>query len=192
MRCRRWQTAASEFQLQTRRCAKTKWVVYAKPPFGGPDHVLKYLARYTHRVAISNRRLVALEDGNVWFHWKDYAHGGDQKIMTLTAIEFIRRFLLHVLPSGFVRIRHYGFLANRVCRDKLALCRVLLAVEPASEPAASEPCVEPEETGEVQASPHTCPSCGVGRMVIVESLKAIHVKRSKGESTLEPAGFDTS
>jgi hypothetical protein len=181
-----------EFQRRLTASVKTNWVVHAKPPWGGPEQVLKYLARYTHRVAISNRRLVALEDGNVWFHWKDYAHGGDQKIMTLTATEFIRRFLLHVLPSGFVRIRHYGFLANRVCRDKLALCRVLLAVEPASEPAASEPCVEPEETGEEQATPHTCPSCGVGRMVIVESFKAIHVKRRECESIIEPAGFDTS
>ena len=100
--------------------------MYAKPPFGGPEQVLKYLARYTHRVAISNRRLVALEDGEVTFHWKDYAHGGGQKTMTLKATEFIRRFLLHVLPSGFVRIRHYGFLANRVCQEKLALCRALL------------------------------------------------------------------
>ena len=80
------------------------------------------LARYTHRVAISNRRLIALEDGEVTFHWKDYAHGGGPKTMTLKAVEFIRRFLLHVLPAGFVRIRHYGFLANRVCREKLALC----------------------------------------------------------------------
>ena len=99
--------------------------------------MLKYLARYTHRVAISNRRLIALEDGEVKFHWKDYAHGGGQKTMTLKATEFIRRFLLHVLPSGFVRIRHYGFLANRVCRERLALCRALLGVETTPEPAAS-------------------------------------------------------
>jgi hypothetical protein len=181
-----------EFQLQLAASAKEEWVVYAKPPFGGPDQVLKYLARYTHRVAISNRRLVALEDGNVGFHWKDYAHRGDQKIMTLTAAEFIRRFLLHVLPSGFVRIRHYGFLANRVCRDKLALCRALLGAGTTPEPVASEPCVEPEETAEEQATPHACPSCGVGRMVIVESFKAIHIKRRECQSILEPAGFDTS
>ena len=119
---------AGEFRRRLAASAQTEWVVYAKPPFGGPEQVLKYLARYTHRVAISNRRLVALEDGEVTFHWKDYAHGGGQKTMTLKAIEFIRRFLLHVLPSGFVRIRHYGFLANRVCREKLALCRALLGV----------------------------------------------------------------
>ncbi|MEA2591136.1 MAG: hypothetical protein QOD62_967, partial [Actinomycetota bacterium] len=99
-----------EFQRRLTASAQTEWVVYAKPPFGGPEQVLKYLARYTHRVAISNRRLVALEEGDVQFQWKDYAHGGGPKTMTLKAIEFIRRFLLHVLPSGFVRIRHYGFL----------------------------------------------------------------------------------
>ena len=100
--------------------------------------MLKYLARYTHRVAISNRRLVALEDGQVTFHWKDYAHGGGQKTMTLKATEFIRRFLLHVLPAGFVRIRHYGFLANRVCREKLELCRACWAPIDAR-PVAAEP-----------------------------------------------------
>ena len=94
--------------------------MYAKPPFGGPAQVLKYLARYTHRVAISNRRLVALEDGKVRFRWKDYAHGGREKTMTLDASEFLRRFLLHVLPSGFVRIRHYGFLSNRLRHEKVA------------------------------------------------------------------------
>ena len=181
-----------EFQLQLAASAKVEWVVYAKPPFGGPSQVLKNLARYTHRIAISNRRLVALEDGNVGFHWKDYAHGGDQKMMTLTAAEFIRRFLLHVLPSGFVRIRHYGFLANRVCQDKLALCRALLRAEPTPEPVASEPCVEPDETAEGLETPHACPSCGVGRMVIVESFKAIHVKRRECESILEPARFNMS
>ena len=106
---------------------------------GGPEQVLKYLARYTHRVAISNRRLVALEDGAVKFHWKDYAHGGGQKTMTLKATEFIRRFLLHVLPSGFVRIRHYGFLANRVCREKLALCRACWRTKRRPNPLSPSP-----------------------------------------------------
>jgi hypothetical protein len=99
---------------------------------------------------------------------------------------------LHVLPSGFVRIRHYGFLANRVCRDKLALCRALLGAETTPEPVASEPYVEPEETTEGPATPLVRHSCGVGRMVIVESFKTIHVKRRECESILEPAGFDTS
>jgi hypothetical protein len=166
--------------------------VYAKPPFGGPEQVLKYLARYTHGVAISNRRLVALEDGEVKFHVKDYAHGGGAKTMTLKATEFIRRFLLHVLPAGFVRIRHYGFLANRVCREKLALCRALLGVEPTPEPVAPEPAAEPPETVEGQAVANVCPSCGAGRMVIVATFGAIPVNRRQCGPILEPAGFDTS
>ena len=101
-------------------------VVYAKPPFGGPTQVLKYLARYTHCVAISNRRLVSLENGKVTFRWKDYAHEDRSRTMTLDAAEFIRRFLLHSLPKGFQRIRQYGFLANRVREQKLSLCRELL------------------------------------------------------------------
>lgn len=103
------------------------WVVYAKPPFGGPQQVLRYLARYTHRVAISNRRIVSFADGQVRFQWKDYRRDGQRRVMALTAGEFIRRFLLHTLPKGFQRIRQYGFLANRVKGDKLALCRRLLA-----------------------------------------------------------------
>ena len=102
------------------------WVVYAKRPFGGPEQVLRYLASYTHRTAISNHRLVSLRDGMVSFLWKDYAHGCRRRVMTLTATEFLRRFLLHVLPKGFVRIRHYGFLANRHRSEKLELCRKLL------------------------------------------------------------------
>ena len=102
------------------------WVVYAKPPFGGPQQVLKYLARYTHRVAISNHRLVAVEDAKVTFRWKDYAHGYRQRTMSLDAVEFLRRFLLHVLPKGFVRVRYYGFLANRHRAEKLARARKFL------------------------------------------------------------------
>jgi hypothetical protein len=181
-----------EFQRRLTASAQTEWVVYAKPPFGGPERVLKYLARYTHRVAISNRRLVALEDGEVQFQWKDYAHGGGPKTMTLKAIEFIRRFLLHVLPSGFVRIRHYGFLANRVCREKLALCRALLRVETTPEPVAPEPAAAPQETVEGQAVTKVCPSCGVGRMVIVATFEAIPVTRRPCGPILEPVGVDTS
>jgi hypothetical protein len=183
---------AGEFQRRLTASAQTEWVVYAKPPFGGPGQVLKYLARYTHRVAISNRRLVALEDGEVQFQWKDYAHGGGQKTMTLKAIEFIRRFLLHVLPSGFVRIRHYGFLANRVCREKLALCRALLGVETTLEPVAPETAAAPQETVEGQAVTKVCPSCGVGRIVIVAIFDAIAVNRRPCGPILEPVGFDTS
>lgn len=104
------------------------WVVYAKPPFGGPAQVLKYLARYTHRVAISNQRLVKLEDGRVTFRYKDYADSQRSKTMTLDADEFLRRFLQHILPSGFVKIRHYGLLANRHRQERLAVCRRLLLV----------------------------------------------------------------
>ena len=102
----------------------------SRKPFGGPEHVLHYLARYTHRVAISNHRLIGMEDGKVTFRWKDYAHGGKKRKMTLAAEEFIRRFLLHVLPKGLVRIRHYGWMANRCRRERAAACRALLAAPP--------------------------------------------------------------
>src|SRR5438876_68505 len=107
---------------------QTSWVVYAKPPWGGPEQVLKYLSRYTHRVAITNARLVFVGDGVVRFRYKDYPTGGTTKVMELRAEEFLRRFLLHVVPPRFVRIRHFGLLANRTCQDKLARCRQLLAV----------------------------------------------------------------
>ncbi|HZW34785.1 MAG TPA: transposase [Isosphaeraceae bacterium] len=102
---------------------RTDWVVDAKPPFGGAATVLKCLARYTHRAAISNHRRVSLADGRVTFPWEDYAHGGRRGTLTLDAVEFVRRFLLHVLPAGFVRVRHYGLLANRHRKEKLARCR---------------------------------------------------------------------
>jgi hypothetical protein len=191
---------AGAFQCRLSTSAGTEWVVYAKAPFGGPDQVLKYLARYTHRVAISDRRLIALEDGEVTFHWKDYAHAGGPKTMTLKATEFLRRFLLHVLPTGFVRIRHYGLLANRVCREKLARCRASLGVEAAPEPVASETFAEPKGSVEAPSAAKVCPCCGAGRMVIVasframavESFGAIPVDRREGESILEPVGCDTS
>ncbi len=115
------------FAAWCEKAGATNWVVHVKPPFGGPRRVLKYLARYTHRVAISNHRLRALENGQVSFEWKDYAHQARSKLMTLDAVEFLRRFLLHVLPTGLVRLRQFGFLANRVRKHKLELCRVLLA-----------------------------------------------------------------
>jgi hypothetical protein len=141
---------------------RIKWVVFAKPPFGGPEQVLKYLARYTHRVAISNQRLVSMEDGRVTFRWKDYAAGNQSKEMKLEAVEFIRRFLLHVLPSGFVRIRQFGFLANRARGKKLALCRSLLG-------AASVPIESPAKPVSVERlasqDRKRCPVCEVGYMV---------------------------
>ncbi len=157
---------------------KTEWVVYAKPPFDGPGQVLKYLARYTHRVAISNRRLVGMKDGRVRFRYKDYAQGCKRRTMELAATEFLRRFLLHVLPTGFVRIRHYGLLSNRHRREKLADCRKLLGA------AASPEVISPEalalatplslEVGVTEMRCATlCPKCGVGRMVIIEDLTAV-------------------
>jgi hypothetical protein len=136
------------------------WVVDIRKPFGGPEHVLHYLARYTHRVAISNHRLLGMENGKVTFRWKDYAHGGKQRTMTLAAEEFIRRFLLHVLPKGFVRIRHYGWMANRCRRQRAALCRALLGEEAA--PAETTP-------ARASASSRKCPFCG-GAVEVVEMI----------------------
>ena len=148
-----------------------EWVVYAKQPCGGPAQVLKYLARYTHRVAISNSRLLSLEDGRVTFQWKDYADGGQSKAMTLDAVELIRRFLVHVLPSGFVRIRHFGFLANRARKEKLVLCRSLLAARGLATIARSmDQSVEPSENGEQESN--LCPICKVGRLISIEIVKA--------------------
>ena len=109
--------------------ARKKWFVYAKPPFGGPAHVLRYLGRYTHRMAISNHRLTAFDGEHVSFRWRDYAHGSKQRVMPLDAVEFLRRFFLHVLPKGFVRIRHYGLLSNRFRKQLLPLARTLLAAQ---------------------------------------------------------------
>ena len=138
-----------QFAKLLRRLRLRRWVVYAKAPFGGPLQVLRYLGRYTHRVAISNHRLIAFDGERVSFQWKDYAHGSAQKVMTLAATEFLRRFFLHVLPKGFVRIRHFGFLANRFRTRALAECRTLLAV---SLPIAA---ADRKET----ATWH-CPRCG--------------------------------
>jgi hypothetical protein len=146
------------------------WVVYAKPPWGGPEQVLKYLSRYTHRVAISNQRLVFVGDGLVRFRYKDYAAGGAAKIMELRAEEFLRRFLLQVAPPRFVRIRHFGLLANRGRQEKLARCRQLLAGVtaatsslPLRAPALSTACTEP-------ISPPRCPACGGGSLRVMALL----------------------
>src|SRR6202166_4622029 len=131
-------------------------VDYAKPPFGGPEHVLNYLARYTHRVAISNHRLVAFQNDRVSFLWKDYAHGGKQKIMTVSADEFLRRFLIHVLPKGLVRIRHFGLFANRRRGEALSRCRILLG--------AARCARDTQITTQLR-----CPIC-TGPMLIIERL----------------------
>ena len=143
------------------------WVVYAKPPFGGPSRVLKYLARYTHRVAISNSRLVSMDDHGVSFTWRDYAHGNRKRLMSLSVVEFLRRFLLHVLPKGLKRIRSYGLLANRHRRRKLQECRSLIGAR--TEQAQTEGPVEGERIG---ARDRRCPECKLGRMVIVLAFEA--------------------
>ncbi len=150
---------------------RAEWVVYAKPSFGGPQHVLEYLGRYTHRVAISNNRLIDFGEGKVTFRWKDYRHASRQKVMRLEAQEFMRRFLLHVLPDGFQRIRHYGLLANRYRAVKLARCRQLLA-EPA--PVVEVPEVPLDYRDRYQLltgkSLRDCPKCGHGHMVCIETF----------------------
>lgn len=142
------------------------WVVYAKKPFGGPAQVLAYLGRYTHRVAIANSRLIALDDDHVAFTWKDYRQNGAAKIMKLTPDEFIRRFLLHALPDGFHRIRHFGFMANGHRAVKLGLCHSLLA----DQPERSEPPVNGDAAPKAKASPRACPECG-GNMRVVVTLR---------------------
>jgi hypothetical protein len=148
-----------------------RWVVYAKRPFGGPAQVIEYLGRYTHRVAISNHRLLKIDDGRVSFRWKDYRHGAAEKTLTLDAVEFLRRFFLHVLPSGFVRIRYFGFLANCHVEDKIACCRQLLKVDPTSRllptPPADWQSLFHQLTGTFV---DLCPLCQKGRLVRVQLL----------------------
>jgi hypothetical protein len=150
------------FEALCRQARRIKWVVFVKPPFGGPEQVLKYLARYTHRVAISNRRLVSMEEGQVTFEYKDYTDGNQRKVMTLEATEFIRRFLLHILPSGFVRIRQFGFLANRARGKKLALCRTLLGASAPAKIAVTDHDRKVEELDD-----RRCPACKIGHMILV-------------------------
>jgi hypothetical protein len=176
------------------KLGSSDWVVYAKPPFGGPTQVLKYLARYTHRVAISNRRLVSLENGKVTFRWKDYAHGNRSRTMILDAAEFIRRFLLHSLPKGFQRIRQYGFLANRVREQKLSLCRELLCDGNEGPMSGDRITVEKTDTDAASSSDATateglCSVCQKGRMAVVEIIEADGRCR-QGRPTPQP--FDTS
>ncbi len=145
-------------------------MVYAKPPFWGPEQVLNYLGRYTHRVAISNHRLLDIDNGRVSFHWKDYRDHDRQKTMTLEADEFIRRFLLHVLPDGFQRIRHYGFLAHRYRQAKLARCRQLLGV--GITPVAREDKPDYRDLYEklTGKSLRDCSVCHCGHMVTIAAL----------------------
>jgi hypothetical protein len=156
------------FKAHLAALRKHEWVVYAKRPFGGPDAVLAYLSRYTHRIAIANSRLVAFDGERVRFKWKDYRAKDDAryKLMTLDADEFIRRFLIHVLPSGFHRIRHYGLFANANRADNIALARQLLGMPAA--PSSSE--CDGAEGSQQEDERNTCPGCG-GRMVIIETFE---------------------
>lgn len=146
------------------------WVVYAKKPLGGPQHVIKYLAHYTHRVAISNGRLLRFENGQVTFRWRDSAHGNKQKVMTLDAVEFMRRFLLHVLPRGFVKIRHFGYLANRQRKHALHLCSTLLP----SPPIAVE--TQPAPLSVRAIENRRCPYCQQDRLVPLARLSAAQLR----------------
>jgi hypothetical protein len=168
-----------EFERFLNRSVKHRWVVDVRPPLdpdagsssASPEIVLKYLARYTHRVAISNRRLVAMDNGKVSFRYKDYADGNREKTLELEATKFIRRFLLHILPSGFMKIRHYGFLANRFRREKLALCRQLLGVSSDASVELSE--CEPDQKALAPYEPDLvtrCPVCGRGKMIFIKRI----------------------
>ena len=168
---------ARAFSAHLAPLRKIEWVVYAKRPFAGPSQVLAYLARYTHRVAIGNGRLVGLDDKHVSFRWKDYRQNGAarSKVMRLAVGEFIRRFLLHILPDGFHRIRHYGLFANGHRADKIALCRTLLDAAPVSVDCNADGAHEPPP----------CPCCG-GRMMVIERFDGMN------SGNYQPRGFDSS
>jgi hypothetical protein len=138
---------------------KHDWVIYAKPPFGGPEQVLKYLSRYTHRIAISNRRLLSMDDTSVTFRWKDYKHHHRPRTMTLDGAEFLRRFLMHAVPRGFMRIRHFGLLANRVRAANLSICRQMIA--------AASPVIHNDAASAALA---LCPICQRGHLIAGPNL----------------------
>ena len=185
---------SAAFEQLLNKAVRHDWIVYAKRPFSSPVCVLKYLARYTHRVAISNQRLVGLRDGRVSFRYKDYAHAQQDKVMTLDTSEFMRRFLMHTLPKGFVRIRYYGFLANRQRQQRLDRCRELLGVaSQSSEPSADD--AIPTEAGAQPQQP--CPACQRGKLVIVDLIAPTVPRRLRRPHVLTPRGkfaewFDTS
>ena len=161
------------FEQLVDKLKNKKWYAYAKPPFGGPEHVLRYLGRYTHRMAISNHRITAFDGNRVSFRWRDYVHGGKQSVMTLDAVNFLCRFFLHVLPKGFVRIRRYGILSNRFRKELLPLARTLLAQQ------GQEPLIPPPLP---DCAPWHCPRCG----------KAMRVTQRFTAAELYFRGFDTS
>jgi hypothetical protein len=169
---------------------RTEWVVYAKRPFGGPQAVLAYLSRYTHRVAIASSRLIACDRNSVTFRWKDYRAEGREreKVMTLTTAEFIRRFLIHVLPQGFHRIRHYGLLASGTRADNIAQARRLLDVR-ATQTEAGD--ANGAEANEPKPLSHPCPCCG-GRMMIIERFRRGSSPRYRPATSIAVIRIDTS
>jgi hypothetical protein len=179
-------------ELLLRSLKRTEWVVYSKPPFGGPEQVLKYLARYTHRVAISDQRLVSVQDGKVTFRYKDYRCGNVQRTMTLEATEFIRRFLQHVLPASFHRIRYFGFLANRTRKKSIAVARSLLNAGSDRRETAPPPPLQQGDPSAAesttQAKEHLCPACKKGHLVIVETIEPCFDADAKARQ----AGIDSS
>jgi Putative transposase len=165
---------------------------YTVPPWGGPEPVLKYLARYTHRVAISNARLLDFEHGTVRFRYKDYVHFKRKRVMTLRALEFVRRLLLHVLPTGLMRIRHYGILCNRHRRQKLELCRRLLGSNEAAEPESSEETKETRESPSSVTPTRVCPVCGAGQMIMIRELPPLPAGQEVHNGAGLYVGFDSS
>jgi hypothetical protein len=160
--------APKQFAKLLRHVHRQDWVVYAKPAFGGPWQVLRYLGRYTHRIAISNHRIVSFDGESVTFRYKDYAHGGKHRVMTLSAVEFLRRFFLHVLPKGFVRIRHFGFLANRWRTERLTICRDVLGCSTSTSAVRATPAQGPTSW--------QCPTCRTP-MIVVQRFTAAELFR---------------
>jgi len=170
------------FQSLIRQLHEPDWVVYCKPPFGGPEQVLRYLGAYTHRVAISNHRLISFADDQVTFRWRDSAHHNKKRLLTLTADEFLRRFLLHVLPRGFVRIRHFGFLASRRRGALVPLCKSLLG------PGAPGPPQSLLAQSDKQRDPlplWNCPLCG-GPMALIRRLTSAQIKMLRSPPQYDP------
>jgi len=166
-----WLGDKREFQKMLDQLYRKQWVLYCKPPFRSPEQVLEYLGRYTHRVAIANHRLVKVEDGKVTFRWRDYGDGNKNKQMTLEAFEFIRRFLLHILPDNFVKIRHYGLLSNRNRKTKLRRCQKILGSTSNGKQQSTESESWEELLFELTGiDPRICPCCKKGRMVTREIL----------------------
>jgi hypothetical protein len=161
------------FEQLMEKLSNKNWYVHAQPPFGGPEHVLRYLGRYTHRMAISNHRLTAFDGERVSFRWRDYAHGGKQRVMTLDAVNFLCRFFLHVLPKGFVRIRRYGLFSNRFRKQLLPLARTLLAAQ------GRELLLPPPLP---DCAPWHCPRCGKA-MRVIERFTAVQLNLATSDSS---------